>query len=192
MIRRPFYFMRHGQTDWNAQHRLQGWTDIPLNDFGRAQAQAAAKSVRALGVARIVASPLQRAHETAVIAAGEDAQVMADERLKERQFGIFEGFPNKEYMAWREKMLQDPATVCEENGFPCAEGAETYVDFKARIVDSLNQHLDETDGQVLFVAHGGVYRVLQRLLVPHTLDESPNAAPFHFDRADDAWVLKPL
>ena len=61
----PFYFLRHGETDWNRDRRAQGQIDIPLNATGIAQAKAAAEVVRGLGLRTICASPLSRAYETA-------------------------------------------------------------------------------------------------------------------------------
>ena len=68
LIRTPFWFLRHGETDWNAQGLSQGNVDIPLNATGIAQAHAAAPLLRNRGISHIVASPLSRAHDTAKIA----------------------------------------------------------------------------------------------------------------------------
>ena len=87
-----FFVLRHGQTDWNVEARLQGSTDIPLNDTGRAQARAAAAFFKDRGLTRIVTSPLIRAHETARLV-GEQLglEPVIDARLIERNFGLFEG-----------------------------------------------------------------------------------------------------
>ncbi len=70
LTRQRFWFLRHGETDWNAQGLSQGNIDIPLNATGIAQAHAAAPLLRERGIASIVASPLSRAHDTAKVAAG--------------------------------------------------------------------------------------------------------------------------
>jgi broad specificity phosphatase PhoE len=88
----PFYFMRHGQTDWNLQGRLQGHSDIPLNATGLAQAHAAADALTDESIEVIVSSPLIRALKTAAIVAERIArQIYIDGQLKECSFGAFEG-----------------------------------------------------------------------------------------------------
>jgi broad specificity phosphatase PhoE len=99
---RLLYVARHGETDWNAQMRWQGHTDVPLNDTGRAQARALAQSLRSLPssgpLAGVVASDLSRAHETASIVAAELGLAVAyvDPGLRERAFGVFEGLTREE------------------------------------------------------------------------------------------------
>ena len=91
---RAFWFLRHGETDWNARGLSQGNVDIPLNDVGRAQARTAAGLLRTRGIRSIVASPLSRAHDTALIAAeliGQPVEVQDD--LREVEFGVQEGQP---------------------------------------------------------------------------------------------------
>ena len=89
---RTFYFLRHGETEWNAEGRFQGHSDIPLNPQGLAQAHAAARIIAACPVDLIVASPLIRALTTAAIVAEAIGKpVRIDSELKERHFGDFEG-----------------------------------------------------------------------------------------------------
>src|SRR5690242_4741153 len=63
----PFHFVRHGETDWNRQGRLQGWRDIPLNSTGESQAEALRPSLHGMGFNSIAVSPLARARRTAEI-----------------------------------------------------------------------------------------------------------------------------
>ena len=88
------YFMRHGETDLNRQGRMQGQSDYPLNDTGRAQArQAGARfAERGLRFDRVISSPLVRARQTARRILGDSSlPVETDMRLSEQNFGIFEG-----------------------------------------------------------------------------------------------------
>ena len=86
------YLMRHGQTDWNKEYRLQGATDIPLNEEGRRQAKEAAEKMRDIPFECVYSSPLIRAKETAqIISAFHDIPTVVDDRLKEMSFGIYEG-----------------------------------------------------------------------------------------------------
>ena len=88
-----FWFLRHGETDWNAQGLSQGNTDIALNAVGRAQAARAARSLVGLRFASIVASPLSRARDTAqTVAAALGMDFTLDSDLREVGFGEQEGF----------------------------------------------------------------------------------------------------
>ena len=86
------YIIRHGQTDWNVGHRLQGKTDIPLNENGRRMAREAAAKYRNTHFDVCYSSPLQRAFETArIVLEGRDVPIIRDERLSEMGFGEHEG-----------------------------------------------------------------------------------------------------
>ena len=87
------YLVRHGQTDWNAARRIQGDTDIPLNERGRAVARATAEGMRDIPVDVMFSSPLIRAYETAqILAEGRGIEIRRDLRLREICFGEYEGF----------------------------------------------------------------------------------------------------
>jgi probable phosphoglycerate mutase len=84
--------MRHAKTDWNAERKLQGRTNIPLNDEGRKMAAEAAKECAQVHFDVCYSSPLSRAQETAkILLAGRDVPIVTDERLIEMGFGIYEG-----------------------------------------------------------------------------------------------------
>ncbi|WP_308291533.1 histidine phosphatase family protein [Microbacterium sp. G2-8] len=142
--------VRHGETEWNREGRVQGHSDIPLNDTGRAQAQGAAEALRGGDYARIVASPLLRARETAEIigrAIGLTAPALYD-GLKERGYGEAEGMHAAEY--WE----RYPGGVD-------VPGAETNDEVLARALDTLARIA--ADGTpAIAVAHGGlISRVLR-------------------------------
>ena len=86
------YLVRHGQTDWNLAGKLQGQTDIPLNETGRQQAKQAKKLLGNLSFDAVYSSPLSRAVETAQLISGHSTlQIITDERIKEIAFGQWEG-----------------------------------------------------------------------------------------------------
>jgi probable phosphoglycerate mutase len=163
----PFYYLRHGETDWNRDGRFQGWTDVPLNATGLAQARAAAELVRDLGIRTICASPLARALDTArIVAAATGAPVSVIDDLRECGFGVREG---EAYGSWYEdwRLGTTPA------------GAEPYRDFLARALTGVNRALAVQEGPVLIVAHGGVYWSI-RDHARFELEGIPNAQPiFH-------------
>jgi broad specificity phosphatase PhoE len=98
--KRPFYFLRHGQTDWNLEGRYQGHADTPLNRTGIAQAHAAAECLAEVAIDRIVVSPLIRAVATAAIVAERLGKPIQIERgLMERNFGSFNGLVIREVKA---------------------------------------------------------------------------------------------
>ncbi|HZU83147.1 MAG TPA: histidine phosphatase family protein, partial [Polyangiaceae bacterium] len=132
--RRVVYAVRHGETDWNAAQRWQGHTDVPLNDRGRAQARAVARSLRATGLAGVVASDLSRATETARIIAAElgIAVQYLDAAWRERSFGCFEGLTRAEC----EQLHPEAWRVWLAERRPPA-GAEPHEALTARVVGAL-------------------------------------------------------
>lgn len=192
MLPRSFYFLRHGETDWNKEGRIQGHTDIPLNETGRTQAEQVVCILARTPIHRIVASTLSRAYETAsIVNAALQKPLIVDDGLKERFFGEFEGLAIAEMDSLRDGMLQK-GLPAEENGYPCPPQGEPYADFRIRTIAAFNRNLEQFDGEnILFVAHGGVYRVLRRCLFTE-LDHSGNVQPFHFEKGVQDWTLNRL
>lgn len=149
--------VRHGQTDWNLARRIQGSTDIPLNDTGRAHALEAAAALAGGTHHAIYASPLVRAQETARIIAAElglgEPELVHD--LREREFGEGEGMLVAEYM---ERYGDWHAAV---------PGAETFDEVRDRALRALDRIARDSRRRsapnvesVIVVAHGGVIRAL--------------------------------
>jgi alpha-ribazole phosphatase len=153
---------RHGQTDWNTQRRYQGQTDIPLNETGRQQAAALARGLAGTDLDAIYASSLRRATATAqAIAQPRGQPVLPEPRLREMSFGRWGGLTFSEIQereperlaAW----LADPMHVSPPEG-------ETLAQVTARVQSALDDVLQtHPQGTVLWVAHGGVLRVLLSL-----------------------------
>lgn len=165
----PFYFIRHGLTDWNHKNLIQGHIDIPLNEIGIDQAKLAAPLLANRGITRIISSPLLRAHKTAEII-NEVLQVPLHihEGFKERFLGKLEGTVKTE------SALVSIAT----NYTQTAEDSERVDDFKERIVNTLHEVLND-DHVTLIVAHGGVYWALMDMLGFEK--KSLNAIPYFFN-----------
>ena len=86
------YIVRHGETDWNRMKKVQGHTDIPLNDYGRHLAEETAEGMKEIRLDLGFTSPLKRARETAeIILAGRNIPLIDEERIKEIGFGRYEG-----------------------------------------------------------------------------------------------------
>jgi len=159
--------IRHGETAWNVDTRIQGQLDIPLNDTGRWQARRLAAAVADEGVSAIYASDLLRAHQTAqAIAQTTGLAVRADVALRERAFGEFEGHTYKEIEArWPEQSerwrKRDPDFSPGVSGESLRVFFERCVTVATRLAAA---HPGET---IALVAHGGVmdclYRAASRL-----------------------------
>lgn len=145
------YFMRHGETDWNIVRRMQGRSDIPLNQNGLRQAQEAAAAMRDIPIDRILTSPLQRAQQTAqAVAAGRDVPVLVEELLTEMDFGDLEGLLLRESPVCQ-TVFSDPTHYV-----PLGHG-ETYESLDERCRAVLTQLLPSLEGQyhhVLLCTHG--------------------------------------
>lgn len=144
---------RHGETDWNATRRVQGHTDVPLNERGREQARALAKELEDEPLDAVYASDLLRAHETArIVAERKGLDVIVLPELRERNFGTWEGLTDVEVL---ERYPQAHTGSWGD--------AETREELSGRILTALGR-IAEThpDGQVLVVAHGGPLRVALR------------------------------
>lgn len=175
--RTPFWYLRHGETDWNARGWSQGNVDIPLNARGIAQAHAAAAMLRGTGIATIVASPLGRARVTAEIAgAALGLPVAIEEGLRECSFGVLEGKPMTE---WFDHWVEGRATP---------EGAEPFADLRVRAVAAVNRHLG-APAPVLLVAHGAVFRALRAAMGMEPNVRTPNATPVLVSPRGDGWTL---
>ncbi len=86
------YIVRHGETDWNNEKKLQGRSDVPLNDYGRELAYITSEALKDVKFDAIYSSPLIRAYETATILKGDrDIEIIKDDRLREMCFGEYEG-----------------------------------------------------------------------------------------------------
>ena len=176
-----FALIRHGQTDWNAQRRLQGSTDIPLNDVGRDQARDAVEALGGYEWDAIVSSPLSRAAETAdLIAAGLGLTVARRvPDLTERSFGPAEGMQDGPEL----DALRTPG------GF---RGAEDEDEAAGRGLAALEALADEfRGGRLLVVTHGSLLRVSLSRAVGRTLPSIDNAVlNLAHHHPADGWNLE--
>ena len=176
-----FALVRHGQTDWNAERRLQGSTDIPLNDVGRGQARAAVGILAPYEWDAIVSSPLSRAAETAdLIAEGLGLTVARRvQELTERSFGPAEGMQAGPEL----EALRVPG------GFKGAESEEEAAD---RGIAALEALAEEFRGRrLLVVTHGTLLRVTLSRAIGQTLTSVDNAAlNLAHHHAIDGWKLE--
>jgi broad specificity phosphatase PhoE len=179
MTRPLLYYIRHGETDWNVEGRLQGWHDPDLNAVGRRQAAVCADILRDL-IERdgfspadygYVASPLQRARQTAEImraALGLDpADYRLDPRLREIGFGEWEG------LTFRDVRSRAPQALAERERNKWSfvpPGGESY----AQVALRMREWYDALDGNTVVIAHGGTARALIGILGIRPPAEAPS------------------
>jgi probable phosphoglycerate mutase len=146
----PFWYLRHGQTDWNAQNLAQGRIEIPLNEAGLAQARVASPLLVGRGITTIISSPIGRARATAEIASEYlGLPVTFDPDLQEVDFGEMEGKPM--LAQWFQDWIEGSYTPA---------GAETFMALRERASEAVNRALVHP-APVLIVAHGALFRALR-------------------------------
>jgi probable phosphoglycerate mutase len=192
-----FYFLRHGETAWNAEGRLCGSTDVPLSDAGRRQAQALAQRLQSTSVESLYSSPLSRALETAqVIGEAIGCQPVLDNRLVELNYGAWEGQTFEAikraapavYQAWD----ADPGSLAPPEG-------ETGVHLIARVTPFLAELAQRHQtGNVVVVCHKTVCRLLACHIMGTPLAEyrrripMENAALNIFEAVGENWHVVTL
>ncbi len=190
-----FCLVRHGETDWNAERRLQGHTDIDLNPRGIAQAAQMAKAIKAIDLKFDVlyTSDLQRAAKTAnAIETLFNTKAIVDRALRERHLGVLQGVstseaPQFDGELWKNHLSRD---IHEE-----LRGGESIAQFAQRIHQALEkirqQHLGKT---ILLVSHGGALDMMYRLASKQALDAEkvvsvPNASLNWISHNGNAWTV---
>lgn len=176
------YLIRHAESTWNAEGRVQGQSDPPLSERGRAQAARLADRFRDSGATALYCSPLQRARRTAErIAEAAGLSLQIDDRLKEHNMGLFTGLVWQDIVqkhpefaqAWLERALDMP-------------GGEKHETFRARAAGVMSEIVTQhPDGKVVVVTHGGILGEYLAYLLG--LDPQ-RRHPFHFDNASISVV----
>jgi uncharacterized phosphatase len=174
------YLVRHGETDWNRQRRIQGSTDIPLNPTGRAQAETTGVLLARRHWDGIFASPLSRAFETASIIAASVGlgEPGALEAIVERNYGEAEG------LNWEEIEQRFP-------GDTTVPGRETHDEVANRVIPALMELALAHRGQnLIVVTHGGVIRSVLNVIDPGVVHGSITNGSIHsFELVDGALEL---
>lgn len=192
---RPFYFVRHGQTDWNRENKIMGHIDIPLNEVGIKQAQIVAKNITHIEISHIVSSPLKRAKQTAeIIAAALNKPITVIDELTQNALGILEGRHKAELLYGT--AIGNLIEHWKMGGD--IEGAEHWSDFVSRIAVGLNSALaiNFNEKPILIVTHGPVYRALLHILNAQAVDmNAKNCGVYFFNPPDldsNQWIINAL
>lgn len=170
---------RHGETQWNAEHRIQGHTDLELSERGVKQAEALAERLAGAEVSAIYSSDLSRASRTAAIILERmpnGARHIITPLLRERNWGIFEG------KTWEETEKELPEEIRRLRSHPLdftPEGGESRGDVIVRINEFLNTLVTEHRGErVIAVTHGGVSSLMIKIMIGMDLS---NITPFRVE-----------
>lgn len=176
--------VRHGETLWNSQGRLQGQQDSPLSALGLAQAQAIANRLRDEPFTAIYSSDLQRAYLTAQAIATVCGQpIIVDERLRERAYGVFEGLTEAEAEAKHPELFSGYRTPTPEFAVP---GGESLAALRQRAVTVFQELVNRHPGErIVVVAHGGLLSAFLRFVLT-LLPTEPR--PFHMHNASLSQV----
>ena len=173
--------VRHGETAWNVDARIQGQLDVGLNDTGRWQARRVGEALAAEEITAVYSSDLGRAHQTAQsISEVTGVPVIPDEGLRERSFGIFEGKTFDEIHAtwpdhahnWRKRIPE----------WQPPDGGESLLELRERVTRTMRELAARHPGQqIVVVAHGGVLDTLYRIATGQEVNsprtwELPNGA----------------
>lgn len=157
------YFIRHGETDWNIVKRLQGATDIPLNENGEALAKLTAEGLKEIPFDVIFTSPLKRAYRTAEILKGDrEIPLIKEERIREICFGDYEGLVSKS----EGYSIPDPdfkffftKTNCYKTP-PNGESIESLLKRTGEFLEELKHREDLKEKTILISSHGAAVRAL--------------------------------
>ena len=155
-------FVRHGETDWNIEQRMQGHIDLALNATGLAQATAVGRHFLTVPADALYSSDLLRARQTAQpIAQALDLPLIVLPALRERHFGRCEGLTFSEIAA---RYADDAQAIeCRDPDYAAPQGGESRRQHEARVLDCVARLLDDHCGQrLVVVTHGGVLDVIYR------------------------------
>lgn len=184
--------VRHGETEWNQQHRMQGQHDSPLTATGLQQARQLARRLKEVAFSVLYSSDLGRAHQTArCIADLTGHEIIADRDLRERSFGIFEGLTNVEIET---RFPDHYAPFARREPDFVMPGGESARQFRARCVGCLERIAGRHEGDtVVVVSHGLVLDALYRTACDMALDVARgfpllNCSLNTFRYAEERWV----
>lgn len=193
------YILRHGETDWNKELRLQGQTDIQLNEKGRRLARLTAQGVKDIPFDLAITSPLSRARETAVLVlGGREIPVICDERIMEIGFGVMEGGQVRN----AEGVIIDPSFYnffYDPSNYEPQEGGESIKALCARtgeFLDELKRKTEWMNKTILISTHGAAMRsMLSNMMNSGLKDFWGNGVPRNCavsiaDLVDNKWIIK--
>ncbi len=190
---KELFFVRHGQTEWNAIRRMQGQWNSDLNELGREQADVNGRFLSQLGIEHMVASPLDRTRQTAeIINQYLELEVAFDDRIMEWDCGDWSGeMWDDVQKKWPEEWQAWEADRFNYRGPKC----ENYQDMIDRATPFLHEICDSEHTRIAIVSHGMIGRVMVGTLLGMSPDEmmgfhQPNDAVFHITLMGESYGLQ--
>lgn len=184
MIKKRFYFLRHGRTEWNEKELCQGHTDIPLNSAGREEAKSAAQRLHSEPITKIFTSPLLRARETATLIqdAFPKTELFEIEELKERHYGILEGGKSEVMYYLEEKEIEHPS-------IPKMYRVEEREAVRKRLISGINR-CHKASENPLIVSHGRLFSILCEIMDVPPPEQLANTAIALCEPTSSGWNVK--
>ncbi len=163
------FLVRHGETEWNVQQRLQGHADSPLTDIGHQQAEALAGSLQNYDFDAIYSSDLKRAVDTAdKIVSKNGGQLQEDSRIRERHFGVLQGLTTIEMAEQHPHVWQQYQSYAPDYCIPEGESAKECLQ---RVVQCFDELVTKHQGKrILIVTHGGILSIFLKYVLKIPLD----------------------
>jgi len=157
-----FYLVRHGQTEWNVAHKIQGQQDSPLTKTGEEQAAQTAQKLAQVKFDRVFSSDLLRAQRTAeIIAADRELAILTSELLRESRFGPYEGLTINEFQTELREAIAERDALADEQQmvFKLHPEVESYDEVATRMLTFLREVAVAYPGEnILVVSHAGIIR----------------------------------
>lgn len=186
--------VRHGETEWNAQGRVQGQLDVPLSEVGRGQALAVARALAGESFAAIYCSDLVRVRQTAQPTAEKlDSTIVLKPELRERHYGVFQGMT---YAEAKERIPEGYARFKAKDPDYAFDSGESLREFNGRCLAVIEEIARSHEGENLLVfTHGGVLEMIYRhatgrgLASPRDF-EIPNAALSRLEIGSPQWKVR--
>lgn len=178
------YLVHHGDTGWTGEDRLQGWTDVPLNEEGRHEIRQVAHQLADIQFSVVYSSTLIRAAESAqIIAQGRRCMIVFDPALRGENHGVFEGLKKEEYENHPHYLKYLSLTPEEQIFFPVGEEGLSKADVARRVIPILQQICRDHPGEnIIVVTHGGILKVINFLLGNYAKDQIHSIEHGHFLR----------
>ena len=176
LLKKSFYFVRHGETDYNLNYLCAGsQIDAPLNQTGKRQAKSLREKISALPIDKVICSPLKRTRQTATHATSHPLIIEHD--MRECDLGDFEGKPVPDF-------IQHIKTTSANTPFPNGESRDEVT---KRVLAAVNKSLLTHGENLLFVSHGIVYGSLLEIVgIP--FHHIPNAGLVQFKPQQNSWA----
>ncbi|WP_372655572.1 histidine phosphatase family protein [Halobacteriovorax sp.] len=192
-----FYIFRHGQTDWNRLKKVQGNTDIPLNDLGRKEAQSLREFFSSINIDRVFTSDLLRAHETAeIVFENRSVSIQKSPELREANFGEVEGMHIDELLSRFSTKFWDIHKGGPEADTFSYPGGETRGEVRERLISFIDKiRVESSTSSVALSTHGGALRSIMHHYLPNEAElvKIPNCVVYKISfNGDDFQVEGPF